>query len=78
MMNITSKRTLEKIKPEDRADVLKIGERTKQDFNELIQILNQAHYPKTHAYLKIFQTPFPCFSTGGWKTKNGYLLQAIS
>lgn len=31
---------------------MKICERTKQDFNDLIQILNQEHYPKTHAYLK--------------------------
>jgi hypothetical protein len=52
MMTISSKRRLEKIKPEDRTDVLKICERTKQDFNDLIQTLNQKHYPKACAYLK--------------------------
>lgn len=51
VMNV-SNNMLEKIKPEDRTDVLRICERTKQDFNDLIQILNQEQYPKTHAYIK--------------------------
>jgi len=52
VMNISSKGTLEKITPEDRADVLKICVKTKQDFNDLIRILDQVKYPKTHVYLK--------------------------
>ena len=51
VMNV-SDRMLEKIKTEDRSDVLEICERTKQDFNDLIQVLDQEKYPKTHAYIK--------------------------
>jgi hypothetical protein len=51
------KRHLEYLRPEDHPRVEAILQRTQQDFQELLDILNTKKYPKTRTYIENLDSP---------------------